>query len=147
MTLYLDTSALVKLYVEEAGSDDVLEWIAAASANWTSLVSYPEARSAFGRRLHERALTELQHEQLLGQLDQDWADLDLVHVDPVLALAAGVLCTKHGLRGFDSVQLASAMYASTLAADEFAAVTYDPVLARAMRAEGLQVLGAPTRPA
>lgn len=146
MTLYLDTSALVKLYVEEAGSDDVLGWIAAADATWTSLVTYPEARSAFGRRHRERALSQLEHEKLLGQLDQDWADLDLVHVDPVLALAAGVLCTKHGLRGFDAIQLASAMYARALATDEFAAVTYDPVLARAMRAEGLQVLGAPARP-
>ena len=32
MTLYLDTSALVKLYVVEAGSDDVLQWIADAGS-------------------------------------------------------------------------------------------------------------------
>ncbi len=145
MTLYLDTSALVKLYVVEAGSDDVLQWIADASFVWTSLVTFPEARSALGRRLRERSLSQLDHEEILLQLDQDWRDLDTVHVDPTLALAAGALCTKHGLRGFDSVQLASALYAQALATGDFAAASYDPALARAMRAEGIVVRGAPMR--
>lgn len=141
MTLYLDTSALVKLYVVEAGSDDVLVWVRDASTVWTSVVTFPEARSALGRRLRERTLSQLDHEEILVQLDQDWRELDTVHVDPTLALAAGALCTRHGLRGFDSVQLASAMYAQALALDDFVAATYDPALARAMRAEGLRVLG------
>ncbi len=55
MTLYLDTSALVKLYILEAGSEDVLQWIADASSVCTSVVTFPEARSAFGRRLRERS--------------------------------------------------------------------------------------------
>ena len=147
MTLYLDTSALVKLYVVEAGSDDVYQWIADASSVCTSLVTFPEARSAFGRRLRERALSQLDHEEILQQLDQDWRDLDTVHVDPPLAIAAGVLSTRHGLRGFDAVQLASALYARALAAGDLVAATFDPVLARAMRAEGLTVHGAPLRSA
>lgn len=108
MTLYLDTSALVKLYVVEVGSDDVLQWIADARSVWTSLVTFPEARSAFGRRLRERSLSPLDHEEILSQLDQDWRDFDTVHVDPTLALAAA---------------------------------SYDPALARAMGAEGVEVLG------
>ena len=117
MTLYLDTSALVKLYVVEAGSDDVIQW-----------------------------LSQLDHEEILVQLDQDWRELNTVHVDPALAVAAGALCTGHGLRGFDSIQLASALYARAMATGDFVAATYDPMLARAMRAEGIVVRGAPTRP-
>lgn len=146
MTLYLDTSALVKLYVVEAGSDDVIQWIADATSVWTSLVTFPEARSALGRRLRERSLSQLDHEEILVQLDQDWRELNTVHVDPALAVAAGALCTGHGLRGFDSIQLASALYVRAMATGDFVAATYDPVLARAMRAEGIVVRGAPTRP-
>ena len=49
MTLYLDTSSLFKLYVEEAGSDDVRQDLAEADTAATSAVSYAEARSAFAR--------------------------------------------------------------------------------------------------
>ena len=46
MTLYLDTSSLVKLYVEEIGSDDVRELVAESAVVSTSIVAYPETRAA-----------------------------------------------------------------------------------------------------
>ena len=63
MTLYLDTSSLFKLYVEESGSDEVRMDLAQAKAVATSAVSYAEARAAFARRftepLSKPALAEL----------------------------------------------------------------------------------------
>lgn len=141
MNFYLDTSAFAKLYILEGGSDDVLGWVVEARAIWTSVVTFPEARSAFGRRLRERTLSALDHHEILRQLDHDWSHLTTIHVDPVLARAAGVLCTHHGLRGFDSIQLASALEACNQLDGQIQAATHDPVLARAMRAEGLRVLG------
>ena len=57
MILYFDSSSLVKLYVEEAGSDSVRRLAAGASRIAVSIVAYPEARSAFARRRRERGLT------------------------------------------------------------------------------------------
>ena len=62
MTLYLDTSSLVKLYVEEIGSDDVRELVAEAVVVSTSIVAYPETRAALAR-LRRRGDLSLQHSQ------------------------------------------------------------------------------------
>ena len=51
MILYLDTSALVKLYVEEAHTDDVRGWVDEAEIVATCRVAYPEAVSALNRRM------------------------------------------------------------------------------------------------
>lgn len=45
MILYLDTSSLVKLYVEEEYSDMVKEWVREAETVSTCRVAYPEAVS------------------------------------------------------------------------------------------------------
>ena len=54
MILYLDTSALVKLYVEEEGSDEVKKACEQAQVVVTSRLAYAEARSAFARAWRER---------------------------------------------------------------------------------------------
>lgn len=43
MILYLDTSSLVKLYIAEAHSELVQDWVGEAEAVATSRVAYPEA--------------------------------------------------------------------------------------------------------
>lgn len=45
MSLYLDTSALIKLYVSEVGSPDVARWVRDADRIATARVAYPEARA------------------------------------------------------------------------------------------------------
>jgi uncharacterized protein len=56
VTLYLDTSSLVKLYVAEAGSEDVRAQVHRATVVATSMIAYPETRAALARRRRERAL-------------------------------------------------------------------------------------------
>ena len=57
MILYLDTSALVKLYVEEPNSEEVRSAVDGAVAVAVSEVSYTEARSALARREREGSLS------------------------------------------------------------------------------------------
>lgn len=140
MNVYLDTSALVKLYVEEAESDDMAELVAAAEGLWTSVTTYAEARSAFGRKLRERKLGADDHQQVLVQLDQDWPHLHVINIDQAVGRAAGALSTLHGLRGFDAVQLACALYAWSRV-DELIVATYDPALAQAAQGETLDTRG------
>ena len=56
MTLYLDTSSLVKLYVAEPGSDAVRKLVDDATVVATSSIAYTETRAALARRRRERGL-------------------------------------------------------------------------------------------
>lgn len=53
MRLNLDSSALVKLYVDEKHSDRVWDLVAAADGLWTASITYAEVRAAFSRRQRE----------------------------------------------------------------------------------------------
>jgi uncharacterized protein with PIN domain len=57
VTLYVDTSSLVKLYVTEAGSEVVRQLVGGATVVATSVVAYTETRAALARLRRERALS------------------------------------------------------------------------------------------
>ncbi len=71
-TVYLDTSSLVKLYVEQTGSDEVRQDLAEASVAATSLVAYAEARAAFARLRREDDITASAFRAVKRDLDNDW---------------------------------------------------------------------------
>ena len=107
MILFLDTSSLVKLYVEEAGSDSVRRLVAGASRIAVSVVAYPEARSAFARRRREGALNAKALRTARGAFERDWTRMVRLAVTEDMCRAAGTLAERHGLRALDSLQLAS----------------------------------------
>ncbi len=107
MTLYLDTSSLFKLYVEESGSDDVRHELAEADTVATSGVSYPEARAAFARLRRDGRLTPATLRVVKRDFDADWSRFAIVEPTVALCRAAGELAERYGLRGCDSIQLAT----------------------------------------
>ncbi|HET7291156.1 MAG TPA: type II toxin-antitoxin system VapC family toxin [Vicinamibacteria bacterium] len=107
MILYLDTSSLVKLYVEEPGSEDVRGLVDQAAVVATSVVAYPEARAALARRRRERSLTASGFRRARAAFEEDWPRLLTLDVSGALARGAGDLAERHRLRGFDALHLAS----------------------------------------
>lgn len=107
MILYLDTSSLVKLYVDEAGSGEVVTLLETAEIAATSVVAYPEARAALARRRRERSLSPAAHRAARTALDADWPRVLSLEVADPLARHAGDLAERHRLRGFDALHLAS----------------------------------------
>ena len=107
MILYLDTSSLIKLYVEERGSETVRGEVAAAEIVATSLVSYPEARAALARMRRDRSLSTEEHSRVRAAFERDWERFLVVQVSEPICRTAGALAEKHGLRGYDSVHLSS----------------------------------------
>lgn len=140
MNLYLDSSALVKLYVVEEGSSDVERWIAESDDVWTSAVAYAEACAALSRRARDGSLTDRAHARVLKEVDRDWAHLNVLNVEGALAQMAGVLTHRHGLKGFDAIHLASSIQAELLVGSLVVAV-YDLRLRRAAAAEGQTLAG------
>ena len=107
MTLYLDTSSLVKLYVTEPDSEAVAALTRDSDVVVTSALAYPEARATFARRRRERLMTPAESKSAIAQLDADWPRFVVVTLDEDLARAAGELAQTHRLRGADAVHLAS----------------------------------------
>ena len=107
MTLYLDTSSLFKLYVEESGSDEVRQDLAEAETVATSAVSYPEARAAFARLRRDGQLTPTMFLAVKRDFDTDWSRLAIIEPTVRLCRAAGEFAERHGLRGCDSIHLAT----------------------------------------
>jgi predicted nucleic acid-binding protein len=109
MIVYLDTSSLVKVYVEEEGSRGIVELIDKSAAAATSMVAYAESRAAFARRMREGAFTKNDYTNLALSFERDWMNYVQVKVTQELIQLAGNLAEKHALRGFDAIHLASAV--------------------------------------
>ena len=72
MTLYVDTSSLVKLYVTEAGSDVVRQLVGGANLVATSVVAYAETRAALARLRREGALTGSNFTSARREFEDQW---------------------------------------------------------------------------
>ena len=138
MILYLDTSALVKLYIEEERSQAVAEHVERAVTTATAYVSYAEARAAFARRRRANTLSSTELSRIVRELDHDWSTYTFVEIGERVVRRAGSLCERHALRGYDAVQLAAALDVRRAGGDvEFAC--FDAHLNRAARREGLRI--------
>jgi uncharacterized protein len=76
--LYLDTTALVKIYVEETRSADVRENAKKAEGLATSRIAYAEACAAFARKRRDQGLSRADHRSVVDDLDEDWGDYFIV---------------------------------------------------------------------
>ena len=136
MILYLDTSALVKLYVEEVDSEKVTTWVGDAYAVATSLIAYVEARAAFARGWREGVLTGAQLRRVVSSFDEDWARYTAIAITDALVRRAGGLAQRHRLRGYDAIHLAAALEVwREGSAPAFGC--FDGTLSRAAHKEGL----------
>ncbi len=138
MILYLDASALVKVYVSETASERIRELVAAAEGLLTVRISYAEVRAAFARALREQLLSAVDLRALTRAFDEDWGRYSIVEVSDALVRQAASLSERHGLRGYDAVQLAAALAAGQ-AVDAIGFVCFDQRLAHAASREGLTV--------
>jgi len=141
MILYLDTSSLVKFYIDEAHSEKVQRWIDDAEILATSRIAYPEMLSAFSRRRSEDDITDQGFQAIYSQLDTDWPNYAVLDIDEK---KAGALVVKHGLRGFDAIHLEAALALQTESEHiRIAFTSFDKRLNEAATTEGLNVLSSP----
>ena len=136
--LYADTSALVKLFLTEDGSAEAQSAIRGADIAATSILSYSELRAALAAATRAGRISQDQHTDLVVAVNRLWRALFKVGVDEGLVMKAGDLAERHGLRGYDAVQLASL---STFAEpSDTAFACWDVDLRKAGQSLGYQVL-------
>ena len=109
MILYCDTSALVKCYCRETGSDAVLTARRRAEVTAICVVGYAEFHSAINRKRRDGDLTAHDAERVLRDFDTDWDCLVRVEISPDLNKIVARLLRTYPLRAFDALHLASAL--------------------------------------
>lgn len=138
MILYLGTSSLVKLYVDEAHSDAVRQWARDAEILATCRVAYTETISALEKRLKHKDLTVKDYEQFVRKLERDWHHFAVLDFDDI---EAGRLVKKHGLTRLDAIHLSSAkMLKKGDSRLSLSFSSFNQRLCEAAAAEGLRVL-------
>jgi predicted nucleic acid-binding protein len=142
--VYLDASALVKRYVAEAGSPEVEALINEARATGTALISRAEVAAALARAARIGLITREAGAKALQAFNADWEHLVRLQLGEPLAARAAALAWEHGLRGYDSVHLASALAWSESLGETVAVATYDRELWRGAKASGLSAWPAAT---
>jgi uncharacterized protein len=137
---YFDTSAFVKLIVEEAGSEEAVRIWEHASRVASSVLLYPEARAALAAARRDRRLGATGLAAAVATFEDVWGGVERVLVSVRLATRAGALAEEHALRRSDAVHLASA---ELVAGDDVVLVAADARLCAAGRRLGLAVATIP----
>ncbi|OGA47048.1 MAG: hypothetical protein A3F74_18985 [Betaproteobacteria bacterium RIFCSPLOWO2_12_FULL_62_58] len=137
MIVYLDASALVKRYVAEAGSVEVASLIREAQALGTAVVSRAEVAAALAKAVRVGLVTREAALAALKAFNADWEHLVRLQFSEPLAARAGTLAWEHGLRGYDAVHLATALFWREILGEAITVATYDRELWRSARASGL----------
>jgi uncharacterized protein len=106
---YFDSSALVKLVVEEAGSDLTAKVWDGCDAALASRLAYPEVRAALAaaRRNHDLSQNDLEAAEQAWE--RYWAAVRPVELTAAVERHAGRLARTRALRGAEAVHLASAL--------------------------------------
>lgn len=142
MILFADTSVLVKLYIDEAGSAAMARR-ARQSSLAASNLAYVEMHAAFARRRRESLVDAAEHAALIERFERDWQSLVLVPMRDLQLARVPALVEAHPLRGADALHLASALTLEDAGLDVVFACA-DQRLNRAAEEEGLPVFD-PTR--
>ncbi len=139
MILYFDSSALVKRYVEEQGSSDVLDWMDNSKLNGTVLVTRAEVAAAITRAVRRQYVSQEDAQQFLDMFHKEWSGFTRLPITEPLVARAEALACEHNLRGYDAIHLAAALTWQELLDLPVTVVTYDKELAKAARALGVAV--------
>jgi predicted nucleic acid-binding protein len=124
---YIDSSALIKLVVEERESRALEADIIQRAALFCSTLGATELH-----RASRRALTRRQ----LGRIDDVLEAVFLVDVTPAILMTAGTLAPAE-IRTLDAIHVATAL---SLNEHELDVITYDVRMSRAAKAHGFRVV-------
>ena len=141
---YLDTSALIKRFVAEQGSDVVDALVVADEPVATAKIAYAEVYSGLTRKRRERQVSEGAYRSACRRFEAEWRAWVQVELsDEVLRLARDVI-RRRALRGFDAIHLASALGLKTRLGENVTFAAADARLLGAARGEGLRPLNVET---
>ena len=140
---YLDTSAFVKLYVREPGTDEMLRLASPAAGHtlYVLALTRVEFRSAVRMRQRKGDIASAVANDLISRMEQHLRTLFRVQLvtDAVLEESTALL-DRYPLRAYDSIQLAGCRTVQAQSTEPVPFVCSDHQLLRAAEAEGLKII-------
>lgn len=133
---YFDSSAFVKLLIEEEGSDIAAALWDGCDAAICSRIGYPEVRAALAAAGRDHRLAVAAQQQAERAWDDYWAATRPVELTESVTAHAGELAGQHALGGADAIHLASAL---AIGADQLIFAVWDRRLRVAVEAAGIQL--------
>jgi len=109
MRVFFDSSAFVKRYVREEGTDVVLFWCDQATELCLSGIALPEIVSAFCRLEREKRVSMLQYHHLKTMLMADISDAAICDLTPEVMRHTIIALENNVLRGMDAIHIGSAL--------------------------------------
>lgn len=140
MILYLDTSAYIKLFIAESGSDLVRESVEQADVLAAHIIAYAEMRAAFGSILRSHRLSSREMTLVKRRFERHWKKVLRFAPDEAAIRRAGNFAERFGLRGYDSVHLVSAFLLKKQAAAPLEFACFDAPLNKAATRLGLRAI-------
>jgi len=123
--LYLDTSALIKRYVLEAGSKEVIALIEQADTVGSILLTRVEMASALGKAVRLKWVEPKEAENAWKDFLSHWQSFARLFVTPALIERASRLAWESGLRGYDATHFAAALIWQETLETPVTLATYD----------------------
>lgn len=140
MNYYADTSALMKLYLDESGSSDVIDILGDATGLISSALTHLELVSSieFAKRI--RRINSPVYRAQFSALEMDVRKgmFTFINVSPSILKRAIPLIRVHRLKSPDAIQLATALESNRRYAGEIHFLCADLALLGAARSEGLR---------
>jgi uncharacterized protein len=131
--VYVDASALLKVYLDEPGSEEALELVRGAREPATARIARIEVRRRLALEFSGAELAAVR-----GDLDDDWERFRVIEVDEDVCERAAAIAEGTGVRSLDAIHLGAAE--PLRGAVSF--LTYDRRQAEAARRLGWTVRGA-----
>ena len=138
--IYLDTSALIKRYIQEKGSDELAQWINAATLAGTATITYTEMSAALAKIKRMQWVSSDEAYSAWQNFLEDYPFLISIEITQAVVVLAGDLAWEHGSRGYDAVHLATALIWQEKIGESVQMATFDKELWRVAKKVGLKCL-------
>lgn len=112
MRYYFDTSALLKRYIKEPGSEVIDDTIDKAHEILVSAFTHIEAISALRRLLSEGKICKDDYNNIKSELNKDFKDFTILPILQETLNKAYQIVDAEDLRTLDAIQLATVIIAS-----------------------------------
>jgi uncharacterized protein len=109
MIVFFDTSAFVKRYIEEPGSERVMEICSEAEHLVLSLICLPEMISTLNRLVREGKLTGVEYDQVKALMLDDFEDVEVCEITAEVIKRTIECLERHPLRAMDALHLGCAL--------------------------------------
>jgi len=139
MIVYLDSSALVKRYVQERGRGALEDRLQGSDRLFSSAITYAEVHAALAAKHRGRGMNQQELLQVQNDFERDWLQFEEVAVNQETLRLVRDLVNRVPLRGMDAIHLAAALWLAAKPALKPQLVSTDERLLNAAQKFGLPV--------